>query len=51
MAPGKRTVSSILRVLGLDSVIHFQNYHRVLNRAQWSALGSAYLRGWGRLTG
>src|SRR6266542_4032688 len=39
MAPGKRTVSSVLRVLGLEGVIHFQNYHRVLNRAQWSALG------------
>ena len=41
MAPGKRTVSSILRVLGLGGVVHFQNYHRVLNRAQWSALGAA----------
>ena len=41
MAPGKRTVSSILRVLGLGGVIHFQNYHRVLNRAQWSSLGAA----------
>src|SRR5437660_11967393 len=36
LAPGKRTVSSILRVLGLRTVAHFQNYHRVLNRAQWS---------------
>jgi hypothetical protein len=41
MAPGKRTVSSILRVLGLGGVIHFQNYHRVLNRAQWSSLEAA----------
>lgn len=41
MAPGKRTVSSILRVLGLGHEAHFQNYHRVLNRAQWSALGAA----------
>src|SRR5438445_2817047 len=41
MAPGKRTVSSILRVLGLAGVVHFQNYHRVLNRAQWSSLGAA----------
>src|SRR5256885_1055611 len=41
MAPGKRTVSSILRVLGLAGVVHFQNYHRVLNRARWSSLGAA----------
>ena len=41
LAPGKRIVSSILRVLGLAGAVHFQNYHRVLNRAQWSALGGA----------
>lgn len=41
LAPGKRTVSAILRVLGLGDVGHFQNYHRVLNRAQWSTLGGA----------
>ena len=41
LAPGKRTVSAILRVLGLGSLVHFQNYHRVLNRAQWSPLGAA----------
>ena len=43
MAPGKRTVSSILRVLGLSAVVQFQNYHRVLNRAQWSARSGARL--------
>jgi len=43
LAPGKRTVSSILRVLGLSTVIQFQNYHRVLNRAQWSARVGARL--------
>jgi hypothetical protein len=41
MAPGKRTVCSILRVLNLGGVVHFQKYHRVLNRAQWSALGAS----------
>src|SRR5437773_10214472 len=41
MAPGKRTGSSILRVLGLGDEAHFQNYHRVLNRGHWSALGAA----------
>jgi hypothetical protein len=38
LAPGKRTVSSCLRVLGLSWEWHFTNYHRVLNRARWSAL-------------
>ena len=36
LAPGKRTVSSALRVMGLSEELHFQNYHRVLNRAIWS---------------
>ena len=36
LAPGKRTVSSALRVMGLSDECHFQNYHRVLNRASWS---------------
>ena len=38
LAPGKRTVSSCLRVMGLSGEAHFTNYHRVLNRAQWSTL-------------
>ena len=38
LAPGKRTVSSCLRVMGLAGERRFTNYHRVLNRAQWSAL-------------
>ena len=33
LAPGKRTVSAILRVMGLHEQPHFQNYHRVLSRA------------------
>jgi hypothetical protein len=37
VAPGKRTVSAILRVMGLKDEPHFQNYHRVLNRAVWSS--------------
>ena len=36
LAPGKRTVTSVLRVMGLSAERHFQNYHRVLNRAVWS---------------
>jgi DDE superfamily endonuclease len=38
LAPGNRTVSSCLRVMGLAWECHFTNYHRVLNRVQWSAL-------------
>ncbi len=36
LAPGKRTVSSALRVMGLSEERHFQNYHRILNRAAWN---------------
>ena len=38
LAPGKRTVAAILRIMGLSQEQHFQNYHRVLNRAVWSNL-------------
>jgi DDE superfamily endonuclease len=37
LAPGKRTVSAILRVMGLEQDPQFQTYHRVLNRAVWSS--------------
>ena len=37
LTPGKRTVSAILSVMGLRQSRHFQNYHRVLNRARWSS--------------
>ena len=37
LAPGKRMVTSILRICGLAHERHFVNYHRVLNRATWSA--------------
>ena len=32
LAPGKRTVTAVLRVVGRSDDGHFQNYHRVLNR-------------------
>jgi hypothetical protein len=38
LAPGKRTVAAVLRVMGLSEERQFQNYHRVLNRATWSGL-------------
>lgn len=43
LAPGKRTVSSVLRALGLGQQPNFQRYHRVLNRAVWSARQAAQL--------
>ena len=36
LAPGARTVANCLRLAGLESDAHYQNYHRVLNRAVWS---------------
>lgn len=38
VAPGRRTVSAILRVMGLRNERQFQRYHRVLNRVKWSGL-------------
>lgn len=37
LARGQRTVCAALRVMGLSDERHFQNYHRVLNRAVWSS--------------
>jgi hypothetical protein len=37
LAPGTRTVASVLRVMGLSQERQFQNYHRVLNRDKWSS--------------
>ena len=36
LTPGIRTVTMVLRVMGLADERHFANYHRVLNRAVWS---------------
>jgi len=41
LATGKRTVTAVLRIMGLSADQHFQNYHRVLNRAVWSSLAAA----------
>lgn len=43
LAPGRRTAASALRVMGLSELPTFQNYHRVLNRAKWSARRGAEL--------
>jgi len=37
LVPGQRTVTAVLRIMGLSAEKHFQNYHRVLNRAIWSS--------------
>ena len=37
LAPGRRTVSSALRAMGLDQEKRFHRYHRVLSRARWSS--------------
>ena len=37
LAPGKRTVSAILQVLGKSQEVNYARYHPVLNRAQWSS--------------
>ena len=41
LAPGKRTVTSCLRVMGLSEDKRFDKYHRVLNRARWSAFAAS----------
>src|SRR5438132_6690341 len=38
LAPGKRTVTAILRMMGRSADPDFQTYHRVLHRAVWSFL-------------
>ncbi len=38
LAPGQRTVSSALRVMGLSDDQAFAKYHHVLNRGVWSPL-------------
>ncbi len=43
LTPGQRTVSSILRIVGLRRERHFVNYHRVLNRAVWNSREGARL--------
>src|SRR3712207_7670403 len=37
LAPGKRTVCSALRAVGLDQEERFHRYHRGLSRASWSS--------------
>jgi DDE superfamily endonuclease len=41
LAPGRRTVTNLLRIAGLSRERHFVNYHRVLSRAAWCLRGGA----------
>ncbi|MGI8655747.1 MAG: IS701 family transposase [Pyrinomonadaceae bacterium] len=41
LSPASRTVASALRVMGKSDEQNFQNYHRVLNRDEWSSLEAA----------
>ena len=41
LAPANHTLTAALRALGLAHQPGFQNYHRVLNRARWSARQAA----------
>jgi hypothetical protein len=43
LAPGKRTITAALRVMGLAHAKSVQPYHRVLNRAVWSSLHGSRL--------
>lgn len=46
LTTGKRTVTSILEVMGLASEPGFQNYHRVLNRAVWTRQMTLQVKRW-----
>jgi DDE superfamily endonuclease len=43
LAPGQRTVTAVLRIMGRSAAPNFQTYHRVLNRAVWSPLYASRL--------
>src|SRR4051794_3723058 len=64
LAPGRRTVTATLRIMGLDQAPGFAVYHRVLSLGRWSSralahrlvllLGGPFLParpGWGGLGG
>ena len=43
LAPGNRTVTAMLRIMGRSTESNYQTYHRVLNRAVWSPLTASRL--------
>src|SRR5512134_2439803 len=42
LTPGTRTVTAVLRIMGLEQERYFKNYHRVLSRARWSGLATSH---------
>lgn len=40
LAPAQRTVTAVLRVMGLAQLRQFHRYHRVLSRDHWSSLAA-----------
>ncbi len=42
LAAGRRTVTTALRIVGLDQTASFAVYHRVLSTARWSSRGVAH---------
>src|SRR5512134_848005 len=43
LAPGKRTVTSALRAVGMADEPGFSKYHQVLNRAVWSSRWASHI--------
>src|SRR3954454_6765125 len=43
LAPGRRTITSLLRIAGLSRERRFTTYHRVLTRAAWDPRAAARL--------
>jgi hypothetical protein len=41
LAPGQRTVTAALRVMGLEQSPRFEGSHRILSRAGWSSLAAS----------
>lgn len=41
LAPGKRTVTSCLRMTGRAEAVNFATFHQILNRARWSSRAAA----------
>jgi hypothetical protein len=41
LTPGTRTVTAVLRIMGLADERCVKNYHRVLSRARWSGLAAS----------
>ena len=43
LTPGKRTITSVLRIMGEGSTKTFHKYHRVLSQVAWSTLQASRL--------